>query len=232
MTVKTWLHKDTGLPTFYLDKQDLNVPVYAGSRLVRAAENNGGTVVFSDPFATPGVPTVYKFKLRTVTMTRPGTTMGTQIVTDLQGHQIPGLGAQPVPVMNTWKSSAKVWETGAVRYPPITSLRTGETQFILYDPTREADMWDLLQSHTPLIITTGMPVPGRQEMRAVVVSDVTQTWIGHVGYQRWNVKWTEYTGPTTTTASALTWGTVQAKWRTWQHMSWAQAAHELTGMPL
>ena len=228
MTVKTWLHKDTGLPSFYLDKQDANLPVYAGSRLVRAAENNGGTVVFSDP----GAPTVYTIGTRTVTMTRPGATMGTQIVTDLQGRQIPGLGAQPVPVMNTWKSSAKVWETGAVRYPPIAPLRTGETQFILYDPTRETDVWSLLQSHTPLIITTGTPVPGRQEMRAVVVSDVTQTWIGHVGYQRWNVKWTEYTGPTTVTVNALTWGAVQAKWGTWRRMSWAQAAHELTGMPL
>lgn len=232
MTVKTWLHKETGLPSFYLDKQDVNTPVYAGSRLVRGVENHGGAVVFSDPFAMPGAPTTYTIGTQTVTMTRPGATMGTQIVTDLQGKQIPGLGAQPVPVMNTWKSSAKVWETGAVRYPPIAPLRTGETQFILYDPAREDEVWNLLQSHTPLIVTTGAPVPGRQAMLAVVVSDVTQTWIGHVGYQRWNVKWTEYTGTSTSTVNALTWGAVQAKWRTWQHMSWIQAAHELTGLPL
>lgn len=233
MTVTTWIHQYTGLPSFYLDGDDTNAAIYADDRLINPSDTHGAPTAFSDPFATPGVPTTYRIGTRTVTMVRDGGTMGTQIVTDLNGNQVPGLGAQPVTTLHTWRSNVKTWDTGAVRYPATPPLRTGETHFIVYDPTRENDVWRILQSRSPVIFATGAPVPGHLPLVAAIITDVTHTWVGHTGHQRFNAKWTEYAGyqngnPFNT--PVVTWGAWDAV-STWRARSYVELLREFAGMP-
>ena len=233
MPVRAWVSKATGLPTFYVD--GATAVISADGRTITTS--SGDAAVVSDVLAPPGVPTIYTAGRERLTLTRRGSTMGEQILTDLTGRGVPGLGAQPVTNLSAWRSDAKVWPSGAARFPNTPPLRTGETQFILRDPAQEERVWGILRGREPVIIGTGAPVPGRQQLMAVVVTDVTPTWMGHVGYQRWNVRWTEYTGfqsgnAASGTRSVVTWGEAQARYRTWGSVgSYLKCARDITGMP-
>ena len=72
MAVKAWIHRETGLPCFYLDGPDAAAAVYDGERLINPADTANQASAFCDPFAPPGVATTYTVGARRFTLTRRG----------------------------------------------------------------------------------------------------------------------------------------------------------------
>lgn len=240
MTIKAWVSTETGLPSFFLDGKDLGARVYAGDRLVNPP---GTPQVFSDMFAPPGVETEYSIGSMRYGLRRVG-----------PPHALTSLDGRVTATVSWIGDDARAYDTRVVtfdlqarrtaiaRYATVSAEPAGRLEFLAYaeDSARVEQLLDTrqplvsLHSHTACCLRD-CDVP---EARCVTVTSAASKRTGR--RDRVRREWTLDYKPAdmeeaVTTAgggSLITWGAVQAKYGKWRHMTYLQAAHLLTGMPL
>ena len=240
MTVKAWISKETGLPSFFLNGKDLGAQVFAGQRLVNPPMS---PPIFSDVFAVPGVPTEYTVGSMRYVLQRIGAP-----------HSLASLdGRVSAPVSWTgndergYDTRVATYDlhdrrTPIARYSTEAAAPTGRLEFLAY-ADESALVEQLISMRYPLValhshVACGMRDCDVPEVRCLTVTSASSKRTGR--RDRIRREWTlEYKLADMEEMAVLgggggvvTWGTVQAKWGTWRRMSWLQAAHELTGLPL
>ena len=102
MAIKAWIHKETGLPCFYLDGPDAGAAVYDGERLINPADTANAASAFCDPFAPPGVATTYTAGTQRFTLTRRG-----------EGYAVTSLDSRTRAVVSYIGDDARGYDTRA-----------------------------------------------------------------------------------------------------------------------
>lgn len=204
-----WTATHTGLPSILLT-EDLGVTTTDG-RTLRVA-GDGSPLFISDALAAPGVATGYVIGgKKTVEVTRaPAVDRRAGIIAGRDGRPVPGVllvdNADPMG----WKSEAVRHESGVVRWPIRASEVTGESQIVLLDPSREAELVEAIRSRGVVYIGPATPTKG-VPLRAVVITDVKRSRL-RLGRIRYVIDWMLVDGRLASSASGrgivplITWG--------------------------
>lgn len=151
MAVKAWIHKETGLPCFYLDGADAGAAVYDGERLINPADTVGQASAFCDPFAPPGVETTYTVGARRFTLTRRG-----------EGYAVTSLDSRQRAVVSYIGDDAREYETRAtatdinarrtpvIRWAGVAAAYTGRLELLAYAEA-SARLERILEARQPVI---------------------------------------------------------------------------------
>lgn len=223
VTVRAWVASHTGLPSIYSSSA---VRVSCGDRVLA---DGSGPVLVSDALAEPGVETVYTVGSATYGLTRAVGSASGGLVTDASGRGVPGLVAVDNGDPVSWKSSITRFSPRSWRWSAVDDPASGTSQVTLVDPSREADMWDVLQRHSVLVVGPARPTPG-VPVRCVTVDSVSRKRLGVEGLLSFEVSWTEAVGASGA-APVVTWGEWRGYDGGWRSRTSAELAHLIAGMP-
>lgn len=240
MTIRAWLSRETGLPSFFLDGNDTGARVYAGGRLVNPP---GTPQAFSDMFAAPGVETEYVVGSVRYSLRRVG-----------PPHALASIDGRVTAPVSWIGDDARTYDTRVAtfdlqdrrtpiaRYSTVAADPTGTLEFLTYAES-SALVEQLLETRQPLVSLHSHAACGLRdcdvpEVRCVTVTRASSKRTGR--RDRVRREWTLDYKPADMEESAraagggslITWGAVQAKYGKWRHMTYLQAAQSLTGMPL
>lgn len=239
--IKAWIHKETGLPCFYLDGPDAGAAVYDGDRLINPADTDRAAAAFCDPFAPPGVATTYTVGARQVTLTRRG---------DVDA--ITSLDSRSRAVVSYIGDDARDYETRAtatdinarrapvIRWSGVAAAYTGKLELLAY--AEESDRLErILEARQPVIAVHSHDACDLQDcdIPAVRVLAVTHATSQRTGRRdRVRRQWTlDYRQIDLGEASGLlgnvpvvTWGAWDARSK-WRSRSYVDLLREFAGMP-
>lgn len=248
MAGTVWIAKHTGLPSFRLPSvagRQVRVMAADATRTWTAVAGvgTGSDMLASDPLAMPGVPVTYLLPDgRKVEVTRPVPGGGSEwwrgMVSRLDGRTVPGLSWDADGDGRDWSSAVSRFSASVARWPLEEPAVTGGGTFVLWEPEREREVWDLLKAAGPLVVMTGAPavaVPAR----VVTVDSVGRKRISGGGVLEWSVKWTEVplTSPMLTRpdgvtgAPVVTWGEWDAADHAWLNRTYLDVCRLVAGMP-
>lgn len=239
--IKAWIHKETGLPCFYLDGPDAGLAVSDGARVVLPAETGRAAVAVCDPLAPPGVATTYTVGARQVTLTRRGA-----------GYAITSLDSRARAVVSYIGDDAREYETRAtatdinarrtpvIRWAGVAAAYTGKLEFLAY-AEESARLERILEAREPVIAVHSHDACDLEDcdIPAVRVLAVTHATSQRTGRRdRVRRQWTlDYKQIDLGEARALvgnvpvvTWGAwdTASKWRA---RSYVELLREFAGMP-
>lgn len=241
MAIKAWIHKETGLPCFYLDGYDVVVSVYDGERLINHADALDSSTAFCDPFAPPGVATTYTVGARRFTLTRRG-----------EGYAVTSLDSRQRAVVSYIGDDAREYDTRAtatdinarrtpvIRWAGVAAAYTGRLELLAY--AEESDRLErILEARQPVIAVHSHDACDLQDcdIPAVRVLAVTHATSQRTGRRdRVRRQWTlDYRQIDLGEASGLlgnvpvvTWGAWAARSK-WQGRSYVDLLREFAGMP-
>ena len=227
-----WIAAHTGLPSLKL--VDLG-PVYAGSRLLARAPDEGA--IISDPLAPLGSPVEYRQGDHTVTLIRPDD--GRHMVTDPTGRR-----AVRIALLG---DDATDQGTGVSFFEPDTGHgdipqwgRVPSARGTLSCRTAGEDtarLLSLIRARTPLVSLHSLracQIPGCdiQPVRVILAQSARYARDGVVSRARrvWEIPWTEYRGETAA-APVVTWGEYEAHSDGWTEESYEDLCRRIAGMP-
>lgn len=239
--IKAWIHKETGLPCFYMDGPDAGVAVYDGDRLVNPAVAGGPAAAFCDPLAPPGVATTYTVGTRQVTLTRRG-----------EGYAITSLGSRARAVVSYIGDDAREYDPRAtatdinarrapvIRWAGVAAAYTGKLEILAY-AEESARLERILEAREPVIAVHSHDSCDMQDcdIPAVRVLAVTHATSQRTGRRdRVRRQWIlDYRQIDMDEARALvgnipvvTWGAWDARSK-WQGRSYVDLLREFAGMP-
>lgn len=239
--IKAWIHKETGLPCFYLDGPDAGTPVYDGDRLINPADTANAAAAFCDPLAPPGVATTYTVGARRFVLTRRG-----------EGYAITSLDSRARAVVSYIGDDAREYETRAtatdinarrapvIRWSGVAAAYTGKLELLAY-AEESARLERILEAREPVIAVHSHDACDLEDcdIPAVRVLAVTHATNQRTGRRdRVRRQWTlDYKQIDMDEASALvgnvpvvTWGAwdTASKWRA---RSYVELLREFAGMP-
>lgn len=239
--IKAWIHKETGLPCFYLDGHDAGLAVSDGARVILPAEPGRAAVAVCDPLAPPGVATTYTVGARQVALTRRGA-----------GYAITSLDSRARAVVSYIGDDAREYETRAtatdinarrtpvIRWAGVAAAYTGKLELLAY--AEESDRLErILEARQPVIAIhshdacdlTDCDVPA---VRVLAITHATSQRTGR--RDRVRRQWTlDYKQIDMDEARALvgnvpvvTWGAWDAVSK-WRARSYVELLREFAGMP-
>lgn len=241
MAIKAWIHKETGLPCFYLDGYDVVGSVYDGERLINHADAVNSSDAFCDPFAPPGVATTYTVGDRRFTLTRRG-----------EGYAITSLDSRQRAVVSFIGDDAREYDTRAtatdinarrtpiIRWAGVAAAYTGRLELLAY-AEESARLERILEARQPVIAVhshdacdlTDCDIPA---VRVLAVTHATSQRTGR--RDRVRRQWTlDYRQIDLGEAAGLlgnvpvvTWGAWDAVSK-WRGRSYVDLLREFAGMP-
>lgn len=239
--IKAWVHKETGLPCFYLDGPDAGLAVSDGARVILPAEPGRAAVAVCDPLAPPGVATTYTVGTRQVTLTRRG-----------EGYAITSLDSRARAVVSYIGDDAREYETRAtatdinarrapvIRWAGVAAAYTGKLEILAY-AEESARLERILEAREPVIAVHSHDSCDMQDcdIPAVRVLAVTHATSQRTGRRdRVRRQWIlDYRQIDMDEARALvgnipvvTWGAWDARSK-WQGRSYVDLLREFAGMP-
>lgn len=239
--IKAWIHKETGVPCFYLDGPDAGAAVYDGERLINPAYTDRAAAAFCDPFAPPGVATTYTVGARRFVLTRRG-----------EGYAITSLDSRARAVVSYIGDDAREYETRAtatdinarrtpvIRWAGVAAAYTGRLELMAY-AEESARLERILEARQPVIAVHSHDACDLQDcdIPAVRVLAVTHATSQRTGRRdRVRRQWTlDYRQIDLDEARALvgnipvvTWGAWDARSK-WQGRSYVDLLREFAGMP-
>nr|WP_300341102.1 hypothetical protein [Actinomyces sp.] len=248
MAGTVWIARHTGLPSFRL-------PTVAGRRLsvlaadatrtwtAVAATGTGSDLLASDPLAAPGVPVTYLLPDgRKVEMTRPVPRGGEEwwrgMVSRLDGRTVPGLSWDADGDGRDWTSGVVRFSPSVARWPLEEPAIEGGGTFVLWEPEREREVWDLLRTPGPLVVMPAAPAVALPA-RVMTISSVGRKRISGDGVLEWTAKWAEVplTSPMLTSpdgtvgAPVVVWGEWDAYDHAWRDRTYLDLCRAVAGMP-
>lgn len=241
MAIKAWIHKETGMPCFYLDGYDVVASVYDGERLINHADALDSSTAFCDPFAPPGVATTYTVGARRFTLTRRG-----------EGYAITSLDSSQRAVVSYIGDDAREYDTRAtatdinarrtpvIRWAGVAAAYTGRLELLAY-AEESARLERILEARQPVVAVHSHDACDLQDcdIPAVRVLAVTHATSQRTGRRdRVRRQWTlDYRQIDLGEASGLlgivpvvTWGAWAARSK-WQGRSYVDLLREFAGMP-
>lgn len=239
--IKAWVHKETGLPCFFLDGPDAVDPVYAGDRLINPAGAVGQSAAFCDPFAPPGVATTYTVGARQVTLTRRG-----------EGYAITSLDSRARAVVSYIGDDARDYDpratatdinarrTPVIRWAGVAAAYTGKLELLAYAEASER-LERILEAREPVVAVHSHDACDLEDcdIPAVRVLAITHATSQRTGRRdRVRRQWTlDYRQIDLREAAALlgnipvvTWGAWDAVSK-WRGRSYVELLREFAGMP-
>lgn len=238
--IKAWIHKETGLPCFYLDGPDAGAAVYDGERLINPAVAGGPASAFCDPLAPPGVATTYTVGSRQVTLTRRG-----------EGYAITSLDSRQRAAVSYIGDDARDYDTRAtatdinarrapvIRWAGVAAAYTGKLELLAY-AQESAGLERILEARAPVIAVHShdacdLPDCDIPAVRVLAVTHATSQRTGR--RDRVRRQWTlDYRQIDMDEARALvgnipvvTWGAWDARSK-WQGRSYVDLLREFAGM--
>lgn len=239
--IKAWIHKETGLPCFYLDGPDAGTAVYDGDRLINPADTGGPAAAFCDPLAPPGVATTYTVGAQRFTLARRG-----------EGYAITSLDSRARAVVSYIGDDAREYETRAtatdinarrtpvIRWAGVAAAYTGKLELLAY-AEESARLERILEAREPVIAVHSHDACDLEDcdIPAVRVLAITHATSQRTGRRdRVRRQWTlDYRQIDMDEARALvgnipvvTWGAWDARSK-WQGRSYVDLLREFAGMP-
>lgn len=239
--IKAWIHRETGLPCFYLDGPDAGAAVYDGDRLVNPAAAGRPASAFCDPLAPPGVATTYTVGGRRFTLTRRG-----------EGYAITSLDSRQRAVVSYIGDDAREYDTRAtatdinarrapvIRWAGVAAAYTGKLELLAY-AEESARLERILEAREPVIAVHSHDACDLEDcdVPAVRVLAVTHAASQRTGRRdRVRRQWTlDYRQIDLREAAALlgnipvvTWGAWDAASK-WRPRSYVELLREFAGMP-
>ena len=241
MTIKAWVHKETGLPCFYLDGPDAALAVSDGARVILHAEAGRPAVSVCDPLAPPGVATTYTVGAQRFTLARRG-----------EGYAITSLDSRARAVVSYIGDDAREYDTRAtatdinarrtpvIRWAGVAAAYTGKLELLAY-AEESARLERLLEARQPVIAIhshdacdlTDCDIPA---VRVLAVTHATSQRTGR--RDRVRRQWIlDYRQIDLDEARALvgnvpvvTWGAWDAVSK-WRGRSYVELLREFAGMP-
>ena len=241
MAVKAWIHKETGLPCFYLDGPDAALSVSDGPRVILPAETGRAAVSVCDPLAPPGVATTYTVGTQRFTLTRRGV-----------GYAITSLDSRQRAVVSYIGDDAREYDTRAtatdinarrtpvIRWAGVAAAYTGRLELLAYSE-ESASLGRLLEARQPIIAVHSHDACDLNDcdIPAVRVLAITHATSQRTGRRdRVRRQWTlDYRQIDMDEARALvgtipvvTWGAWDAVSK-WRGRSYVELLREFAGMP-
>lgn len=241
MAVKAWIHKETGLPCFYLDGPDAGAAVYDGERLINPADTANAASAFCDPFAPPGVATTYTVGTQRFTLTRRG-----------EGYAVTSLDSRQRAVVSYIGDDAREYETRAtatdinarrtpvIRWAGVAAAYTGRLELLAYAED-SARLDRILEARQPVIAIHSHDACDLKDcdVPAVRVLAITHATSQRTGRRdRVRRQWTlDYKQIDLDEASGLlgnvpvvTWGAWDTRSK-WRGRSYVELLREFAGMP-
>lgn len=241
MAIKAWIHKETGLPCFYLDGPDAGAAVYDGDRLINPADTANTASAFCDPFAPPGVVTTYTVGAQRFTLTRRG-----------EGYAVTSLDSRQRAVVSYIGDDARDYDTRAtatdinarrtpvIRWAGVAAAYTGRLELLAYAEA-SARLERILEARQPVIAVHSHDACDLQDcdVPAVRVLAITHATSQRTGRRdRVRRQWTlDYKQVDMDEARALvgtipvvTWGVWDAASK-WRGRSYVELLREFAGMP-
>lgn len=239
--IKAWIHKETGLPCFYLDGPDAGAAVYDGDRLINPTGTVGqASVAFCDPFAPPGVATTYTVGARRFTLTRRG-----------EGYAVTSLDSRQRAVVSYIGDDAREYDTRATatdinaRRTPVVrwagvAAYTGKLELLAY--SEESDRLErILEAREPVIAVHShdacdLPDCDIPAVRVLAVTHATSQRTGRRDRVRrqWTLDYRQIDLDEARTLvgniPVVTWGAWDARSK-WHGRSYADILREFAGMP-
>lgn len=239
--IKAWIHKETGLPCFYLDGPDAGLAVSDGDRVILPAEPGRAAVAVCDPLAPPGVATTYTVGTRRFTLTRRGV-----------GYAITSLDSRARAVVSFIGDDAREYETRAtatdisarrtpvIRWAGVAAAYTGRLELLAY-AEESARLERILEARQPVIAIHSHDACDLKDcdVPAVRVLAITHATSQRTGRRdRVRRQWTlDYKQIDLDEARALvgtipvvTWGAWDAASK-WRARSYVELLREFAGMP-
>ncbi len=239
--IKAWIHKETGLPCFFLDGPDAGVAVYGGDRLINPAASANAAAAFCDPFAPPGVATTYTVGARQVTLTRRS-----------EGYAVTSLDSRARAVVSYIGDDARDYDprttatdinarrTPVVRWAGVAAAYTGKLELLAY-AEESARLERIIEAREPVIAVHSHDACDLQDcdVPAVRVLAITHATSQRTGRRdRVRRQWTlDYRQIDLDEARALvgsipvvTWGVWDAASK-WRARSYVELLREFAGMP-
>lgn len=239
--IKAWIHKETGLPCFYLDGPDAGAPVYDGDRLINPAATANAAAAFCDPFAPPGVATTYTVGARRFVLTRRG-----------EGYAVTSLDSRARAVVSYIGDDAREYDTRAtatdinarrtpvIRWAGVAAAYTGKLELLAY-AEESARLERILEAREPVIAVHSHDACDLADcdVPAVRVLAITHATSQRTGRRdRVRRQWTlDYRQIDLDEARALvgnvpvvTWGAWDAVSK-WRARSYVELLREFAGMP-
>lgn len=241
MAIKAWIHKETGLPCFYLDGADAALAVSDGARVILPAETGRAAVSVCDPLAPPGVATTYTVGTRKFTLTRRG-----------EGYAITSLDSRSRATVSFIGDDAREYDTRAtatdinarrtpvIRWAGVAAAYTGKLELLAYAEDSER-LERILEAREPVIAVHSHDACDLADcdIPAVRVLAVTHATSQRTGRRdRVRRQWTlDYKQIDLDEARALvgtipvvTWGAWDAVSK-WRGRSYVDLLREFAGMP-
>ena len=241
MAIKAWIHKETGLPCFYLDGPDAGAAVYDGDRLINPADTAGQASAFCDPFAPTGVATTYTVGTRRFVLTRRG-----------EGYAVTSLDSRQRAVVSYIGDDARDYDTRAtatdinarrtpvIRWAGVAAAYTGRLELLAY-AEESARLERILEARQPVIAIHSHDACDLKDcdVPAVRVLAITHATSQRTGRRdRVRRQWTlDYKQIDLDEAAGLlgnipvvTWGTWDARSK-WQGRKYVDLLREYAGMP-
>jgi hypothetical protein len=241
MAVKAWIHKETGLPCFYLDGPDAALSVSDGPRVILPAEAGRDALSVCDPLAPPGVATTYTVGTRRFTLTRRG-----------EGYAITSLDSRARATVSFIGDDAREYDTRAtatdinarrtpvIRWAGVAAAYTGKLELLAY-AEESARLERILEAREPVIAVHSHDACDLADcdIPAVRVLAITHATSQRTGRRdRVRRQWTlDYKQIDLDEARALvgtipvvTWGAWDAVSK-WRGRSYVDLLREFAGMP-
>ena len=241
MAVKAWIHKETGVPCFYLDGPDAGAAVYDGDRLINPAETGRAAVSVCDPLAPPGVATTYTVGTQRFTLTRRG-----------EGYAVTSLDSRTRAVVSYIGDDAREYDTRAtatdinarrtpvIRWAGVAAAYTGRLELLAY-AEESARLESIIEARQPVIAVHSHDACDMQDcdvpaVRVLIITHATSQRTGR--RDRVRRQWTlDYKQVDMDEARALvgtipvvTWGVWDAASK-WRGRSYVELLREFAGMP-
>lgn len=241
MAIKAWIHKETGLPCFYLDGPDAAAAVYDGDRLINPADTANQAAAFCDPFAPPGVATTYTVGTQRFTLTRRG-----------EGYAVTSLDSRHRAVVSYIGDDTREYDTRAtatdinarrtpvIRWAGVAAAYTGRLELLAYAEDSER-LARIIEARQPVIAVHSHDACDLKDcdIPAVRILAVTHATSQRTGRRdRLRRQWTlDYRQIDLDEASGLlgnvhvvTWGAWDARSK-WRGRSYVDLLREFAGMP-
>lgn len=241
MAIKAWIHKETGLPCFYLDGPDAALSVNDGPRVILPAEAGRAALSVCDPLAPPGVATTYTVGTRRFTLTRRG-----------EGYAVSSLDSRQRAIVSYIGDDAREYDTRAtatdinarrtpvIRWSGVAAAYTGRLELLAYAEDSER-LARIIEARQPVIAVHSHDACDLADcdIPAVRVLAVTHATSQRTGRRdRVRRQWTlDYKQINTDEARALvgtipvvTWGAWDAASK-WRGRSYVDLLREFAGMP-
>lgn len=241
MAIKAWIHRETGLPCFYLDGADAALAVSDGNRVILPAEAGRAAVSVCDPLAPPGVATTYTVGTQRFTLTRRG-----------EGYAITSLDSRARAVVSYIGDDAREYETRVtatdisarrtpvIRWAGVAAAYTGKLELLAY-AEESARLERILEARQPVIAVHShdacdLPDCDIPAVRVLAITHATSQRTGR--RDRVRRQWTlDYRQIDLDEARALvgtipvvTWGAWDARSK-WQGRKYVDLLREFAGMP-